>query len=178
MQDKFPKIKVVFSAMFLVVSFGALFFSYILVNNKNESFQNSQAKLVTDAQRREETQQLERLVNTLEGERILIDSHFAKSSDVVPFLDKLEEMASLVSVEAEVSSVDVTKDNKTLTVGIKASGRFESLYKFLVLLENSPYELSFLLMDIQRSGGEELNPVNKDVEWQGTFKVRLLTFLP
>ena len=39
-------------------------------------------------------------------------------------------------------------------MAIKASGSFEALYKFLTLLENSPYELDFISMDIQKLGGE------------------------
>lgn len=178
MQDKLPKTKLIAASIFMLASLGSLFFAYTLVKNKNEKFQNSQIEISSDAKRREETQQLERLMKTLEAERLLIDSHFAKSSDIVPFLDTLERMASQVAVDAEVSSVDITKDNKTLTVGIKATGGFEALYKFLVLLENSPYELSFLLMDIQTPQGAQPDPITKKVEWQGAFKVRLLSFLP
>ena len=76
---------------------------------------------------------------------------------------------------------------------VKTPGTFDSLYKFLTLLENSPYELEFVGMDLTREGdftsvavetpadgtGAQtiVPPSIKIPRWQATFDVRLLSFI-
>jgi len=78
----------------------------------------------------------------------LLETHFIKSSDVVPFLNTIEALGPAVGASAEIDSVDTSPDGASLIVELQASGSFGAVYKFLTLLENSPYELNFLSMDI------------------------------
>ena len=117
-------------------------------------------------------------MKAIENERALLQTHVAKSSDAVPFLDSLERLALSVSVKSEITSVDVGKNNSNLIVLIKSSGSFENLYKFLMLLENSAYELEFLSVDIQKVGGVDSAIGTGVPEWESRLRIKLVSFLP
>jgi len=121
------------------------------------------AKWSEEAGRRNETNSLNVLLEKVAPSMAILQTHFAKSSDVVPFLDTIEKLAPKVGATAAVDSVIASSDNTGLVVGLKASGSFEAVYKFLTLLENSPYELDFISMDIQKV----------DKKWEAVFKIQL-----
>jgi hypothetical protein len=125
---------------------------------------------------KEEVANLQRFVEAYPTELTSLDSHFIKNPNVVPFLDLVESLGPKVGASTEVTQVDISKDGTSLTVGISADGSFESLYKFLKLLENSPFQLEVIAMNMQGNvtGGDNLTPN----VWAGTFKVKLLNFLP
>ena len=92
----------------------------------------------------------------------------------MPFLDLLERLAPQVGADAEVLLVDKAKDGSLLSVDVRVIGNFEAIYKFLTLLENFPYELEIISVDIQKKGGEGV----ESSKWEGVFKVKLLSFIP
>jgi len=96
----------------------------------------------------------------------------------VPFLDAIEKLAEKVAVKAEVSFVEVAGDNLSLIVEMKASGSFENVYRFITLLENSPYNLEFVSANIQNANALTASAdKNKKVpEWAATFQMKLLSF--
>jgi hypothetical protein len=125
---------------------------------------------------KEEVADLERFVAAYPTELSDLDSHFIKNPNVVPFLDLVESLGPKVNAETEVTQVDISKDGTSLTVGIRAEGSFESLYKFLKLLENSPFELEVLATSMQGNVPGS-DPTVPNI-WSGTFKVKLLSFIP
>ena len=78
-----------------------------------------------------------------------------------------------MGVKAEVVSVDITKDSSSLIVEINASGSFETIYKLIMLLENSPYNLEFISVNIKDSD----TSVGKSSQWTATFQIKLLSFI-
>ncbi|KKS24035.1 MAG: hypothetical protein UU82_C0013G0003 [Candidatus Nomurabacteria bacterium GW2011_GWC2_41_8] len=119
------------------------------------------------------------MLQKIADSRILLETHFAKSSDVVPFLDTIEKLALEVGTKAEVNSVDILTDNTGLIVGLKASGSFEAIYKFLTLLENSPYELDFPSIDMHKLAVSGVSDENiQNLKWEATFRIQLLSFVP
>ena len=93
------------------------------------------------------------------------------------FLDTIEGLAPRAGVEAEVTSVDPPGDSAGLRIGIKASGTFTGVYKFLTLLENSPYELEFIGVDIKRETKTDANKSVAIPKWNAVFKIKLLSFV-
>ncbi|MBI3888284.1 hypothetical protein HY311_00635 [Candidatus Nomurabacteria bacterium] len=168
MKNNFPKTQLIFSALLFVVLSVVFVFLYKKINNNNQVAQEGMTKWGEEAARRNETTSLNSSLQKIAPDLGMLETHFAKSSDVVPFLDTLEKLAPKVGVTTEISSVDALPGNAGLSVGMKASGSFESVYKFLTLLENSPYELDFLSMDMQKV----------DKKWEVTFKINLLSFVP
>ncbi|MFA6301372.1 MAG: hypothetical protein WC609_03430 [Candidatus Paceibacterota bacterium] len=168
-----------FISLFVLVIFCTVFvFLYIKIDGNKKEAENAQTEWQTEANRRDEIRSLERSVKDIEVERNLLDSHFAQSSDVVPFLDTIERLASSVGAKPEIVSVNILKDNSGLVVELKASGNFQSVYKFLLLLENSPYELEFVSADIQNTEAQDAyDGKTENPTWEATFKIKLLSFV-
>jgi hypothetical protein len=170
---KFKKGPVLLALLFLALSCFGLW--YVLKSISENKAVAKEALLVWEKEesRRNELKSLDAFISKTEADRAQLDLHFAQSSNVVPFLDSLEELGQLAGAKSEVMSVEVPKDGGGLVVAVEAKGNFGEVYKFLELLENSPYELEFLNADIGRTGEGETKAA-----WEGLFKIRLLTFMP
>ena len=154
-------------------------FLYKNISINKEALQLAQENWQTENKNRENARLLTSSIKAIESERALLNTHFVQSSDVVPFLDTIEKLAKNVGVKAEIISVDIIKDIPALTVEMKALGSFETIYKLIMLLENSPYNLEFVLVDIQSLNmqDEALNKEGKSHQWSATFKIKLLSFV-
>ena len=177
MQNNFPKMSLFLSFMFFCVSFFVFLFFYRAISDNNKESQLKEQQWQSETLRRNGIKQLDDSVKMIEGDRAQLETHFAQSSDIVPFLDTIEGLAPKTGITAEVTSVDLSADRTELVVGMKTSGTFNGLYKFLTLLENSPYELEFLGMDMHKqtvaSVGDKSSSV---VEWDAVFQIKLLSF--
>jgi len=69
-------------------------------------------------------------------------------------------LAPKAGTVAQIDLVNTLPNNAGLIVGMKVSGSFQAIYKFLTLLENSPYELDFLSMDMHKLTIEEVPSKN------------------
>jgi len=178
MKNNFPKIPLLISSLLFFICLFVFLYLYKDIKNNNKESQLAETQWQTEALRRDEIKMLDYSIKIIEKERTQLETHFAQSSDVVPFLDIIEGLAPRANIKAEVVSVDILDNHNGLMVGMKASGSFNGLYKFLTLLENSPYELEFISMDIQKE--MELDIPGKKVEvskWDAVFKIKLLSFI-
>lgn len=179
MQFIFKKKSLIFSIIFFLFSCAIFVYLFLIVSKNRETSEISQEKWQTEAIHRENIQSLVSLIKSVESERSLLETHFVKSSDIVPFLDTIEKLAKNVGVKAEIVSVDIPKDNSSLIVETKASGSFDMIYKLILLLENSPYQLQFVSVDIKGSDTQYIifDKNNKIPEWTAVFKIKLLSFV-
>lgn len=177
MKMNFKKLPLILSTLLLAFSGVVFWFVYEGIDNNKKIAEQAQTEWSTEATRRNEAKSLDRTMKAIEKERELLDTHFAKSSDIVPFLDTVEKIALKAKIKAEVSSVDILKNNAGLTVGLKATGSFDAIYRFLLLLENSPYELEFNSINLQTNAGEA-DAGGFIPEWSAIFNIKLLSFLP
>jgi hypothetical protein len=181
MKNIFQKKSLILSVILFIFSCFVFVFLYRNINNNKEASQLTQEKWQTEDTHRENAKSLADSIKAIEPEKALLETHFVQSSDVVPFLDTIEKLAKEIGTKAEVVSVNPTKDNSSLIVGIKASGNFGTIYKLITLLENSPYDLEFISADIQNSNGEDLsgskNNKTKTPQWTATFQIKLLSFV-
>ena len=167
---KFKKGPLLASILFLAVScFGFFYIFQKIKDNKMAATEALRAWTEKEV-RQNELKSLDALLENIKEEMAMLDTHFAQSSNAVPFLEELGEQTDASS---EVLSVEATPDGSSLLVTLRAEGGFGSVYKFLELLENSPYELEFLALDIGRVIGAD-----SAAEWEGFFKIKLLTFTP
>ena len=169
MQKNYHKKSLVFSIIFFVCCCFTFFFIYQKIESINKTSDQILAEWQKEALRRDEIKSLNKSIKVIEQERALLETHFAQSSDVVPFLNTIEGLGLKVGANAEVTLVDIPKDSIGLMVEMNASGKFESIYKLLMLLENSPYELELTSFDIKNSVEEK--------KWNAVFKIRLLSFI-
>ncbi len=159
----------ILATSFFVVSLIGFFLLYSEIQKTEKISSEKLAAWSLEAARREEIKSLDNLMKNIEGEKVLIDGHFAQSSNPVPFLDTLENLASSVGAKNTVSAISVTKDSGSLVVEMNASGNFESFYKFMTLLETSPYGLEFMSVN--------MNKGDTSGEWTAILKVKLITFV-
>jgi len=178
MQSNFPKIPLFLSTIFFMFSLSVFLFLYQAIDNKNKESQLKEEQWQTEMSRREGIKTLDNTIKMVEGDRLQLETHFAQSSDIVPFLDTIEGLAPKAGAKAEVTSVDIAKDSNALVVSLKASGTFASLYKFLTLLENSPYELDFMGVEMHKDTGVTTTGKGGSFpQWNVIFKMKLLSFV-
>lgn len=179
MQSNFPKIPLFLSIIFFIFSLFVFVFLYKAIDNSNKESQLKEMEWQSELLRRDEIRVLDNSVKAIEKERVQLENHFAQNSDIVPFLNTIEGLASKVGIKAEVTSVDLLVDRDGIMVGMKVSGAFGDLYKFLTLLENSPYELEFTGVDMSKGVGGDSGSKNVTFSgWDVYLKIKLLSFTP
>jgi len=173
------KKSLIFSVILFLFTVFVFIFLYKNINNIREISLRAQEKWQTETIRRENARSLVNSVEIIKSERNLLDTHFVRSSDVVPLLDTIEKLAEEVKVKAEVVSVDIAEDNSSLIVEMKAQGNFGTIYKLILLLENSPYNLEFVSVSLQNQNEENIsaNKTNKAQLWTATFRMKVLSFV-
>ncbi len=174
MQNNFPKTQLILSLLFLGLSLFAFLFLYKKINENNEMSEQILTNWQMEANRRRDIELFNSAIKIVEKEKVSLGSHFAQSSDIVPFLDTIEKLALEAGTKSEVVAVSISKDNTELIVELKASGSFDSIYKLLTLLENSPYELDFSLVDVRR---EESDMNIRTSKWNAFLRIKLLSFI-
>lgn len=167
----------IYTFLYFILLLGVLagtYFFYKEILSIKEVAIKKQSDWQLEEDRRNEIKNLERSIKDLAEERKELNSHFVSGEDPVAFLNSLEEMAISVGAIAEVSTVDKSKENSDLIVNLKVSGGFDSLYKFVTLIENSHYvmEIKNLSMSTSISDVKNLNS-NK---WDMNVQLKLITF--
>jgi hypothetical protein len=179
MKNNFKKIPLIASAILFILLSVAFIFLYRAINNNNQKALQDNITWQTEARRRDDIRSLDLSLQQIAPDSALLETHFAKSSDIVPFLDTIEKLAPEVGATASVDAVDTLTNKTGLIVGLTASGSFTAVYKFLTLLENSPYELNFLSMDIHNLAAPDALGKNvNNFKWEAVFKIQLLSFVP
>lgn len=173
MKIKLPKAKILVAIVFFLLSFSFFIFLHTYVNKKNQNAIALEQKWKLEEIRRENIKTLEHFLELKSVERSEIDKHFVGSGDVVAFLDLIESLGSQAKAKAEVTLIDIPKDATGLLIEVKSEGSFASLYKFLSLLENAPYELEIISMEMNSSGDGDKG----SVMWNATFRIKLLSFI-
>lgn len=169
MKNNFQKIPLIFSIVFLLSFCLSFYFLYKEIEKQNVSTEEITINWQKEAGRLEEISSLARGLKMVEKEIIELDKHFAKNSDVVPFLDTIEQLAPKVGAKAETTSVDLSSDKLGLLVGLSVKGKFDAVYKFFTLLENSPYELEIISFII--SNKEQTS------DWEAGIQIKLISFI-
>ncbi len=177
MQNNTPKTPFFISIVILFISIILFSYFYKIASDSDQSFRLKEEEWQKESLRRDQIRELNNSIKTIEEQSAQLGSHFAKSSDIVPFLNTIEGLASKVGAKAEVTSVDIETDDTILLVGMKASGAFGNIYKFLTLLENSPYELKFLSMDINKEIATDAVGKSMSRGWNAVFRIKLLSFV-
>ncbi len=173
MKKKHVIIQISTAALLFIFSLSGFFILHAYINKKNNEALDAEKNWAIEEARRENVKALELFLEDKTEERNEIDKHFVKNTDIVVFLDTIENLAPQVGAKAEVTLIDVPKDGAGLMVEVHSKGSFESIYRFLSLLENSPYELDFSSVNTQVVKGAE----GESNTWQATFKIKLLSFI-
>lgn len=116
--------------------------------------------------------------NTAE-DRKKIDSYFIDSrEETIALLTNIESLADDVGVEVDVD-IDVKsvvlneKDRQILSSKIEAMGTFQTLYRFVSILESLPYKVTITGLNMKRvtkKTGEE------QPKWSGDIAINILSY--
>lgn len=178
MKNKFKKTSLIVPIIAFLLLCVLFFFLYKEIKNNIEISKQAQANLEKEILRREEVKNFNNSFKSIEQDKALFETHFAQSSDIVPFLNTIEKMADSVGTKAEVSFIEVAKDNTGLMIEMKDTGSFSQVYKFLMLLENSPYELEFTSVEMHSTPILDVNGKSiKGNAWEALFKIKLISFI-
>lgn len=176
MKKNLSQISLILSVLFFVAVLVSFVFLYQKIEDTNKKTEENTIFWQQETNRRENIKNLNHDLEAIKEKSAELEKHFAKSSDVVPFLDTIEKLATKVGATAQIDSLNTGTLNDKFIVQLKVTGRFESLYKFLLLLENSPYELNFLATDFHKIVENTKNAKNS--KWEAVFKMQLLSFIP
>ncbi len=173
--QKFKKVPLIAATSLLIVPIVFYIFIYNNIQKNAEAYNKEEVEWQIKNAKKEEIKAITKELQMIEKERSLLNTHFIQSSDVVPFLDTVEQLAQKVNTQAEITQVDISSDKTSLAISVNASGSFQNLYKFLTLLENSPYQIEFTSVNLERN---VTGAVSKNAgEWSATFTIKLLSFL-
>lgn len=162
----YPTTYLILTTIFFALSLTAFIFLYKeITHNKVETLEKNNAWQAEEA-RRAEIRSLESTVKNIEKEKIALESHFVTTVRPVEFLNTLQSRATSVGAKADFSTIDTIKDEGGITVFLRVEGSFDSIYKYIKLLENAPYELEIQSVDISAF----------DKNWQAGVKLKLISF--
>lgn len=164
----------IFSILFLLVSITLFFFMYQKVQDNEKISNEKEVEWYNYTTNQDKIDVLDNLLQETFVERGLLESHFAKSSDLVSFLDEIENLASSVGAQATISTVDPAKEEIDPAIGMRVVGPFDSIYRFMILLENHTYELEIISFSMQQVNNPSLG--ESALAWNANFKIKLLSF--
>lgn len=128
------------------------------------------------AQRSQESSRyrLLRQVDATISDRAQIASYFLfKESESIDFLNQVESLAPQVGVALETDGLELVEEkgdqHQWIKVSFSFSGSYDSVERFIKILETMPYVLELTSVNLQ---------VLSSTEWQGevTMRVRVLTY--
>src|SRR3989344_5307963 len=125
MSHNSPKWIALFSLFLFAASCVLFYFSlgYIYANILTSETAYMEWEAETD--KRTQIENLYQTMESIESEKKELESHFVTSRDIVPFLNKLESLASHAGTTAEIVGVEMgTAD---LTAELKTRGEFEAV---------------------------------------------------
>lgn len=178
MKNNFQKIILLISTALLLFLCFAFVFLYREISDNYQKIQQDTINLQAEEHQRHNIASLNQSLQKIAPDMALLESHFVKSSNIVPFLNMIETLAQEAGVSVQINSINIKKDNSELMVDLKASGSFELIYKFLTLLENFPHELDFISMNMQKSLSDVSGKNIKDSKWEVILKAQLLSLIP
>jgi hypothetical protein len=183
MKNNSVKNKLFLSIVFFLLTSTVFVFLYTKTMSNHKISEDNLLKWEKEYLKQDEINTLNRSIASVEEKKNLLETHFAKSSDVVPFLDFLENLAKNAGLQAGVSLVDLPEKEDGLIIEMKTTGDFKTTYKFLKLLENSPYQLELISVDLQNGAKkEEVSPNSttqtaQKTEWEALLRIKLLSFI-
>ncbi|GEM_PF-1753551 len=167
---------IVLAILNIVAIFGYGFMFYKISTEKSRTAET--LSLLKSEVKKEST--LRFLAETLDKttiERGKIDRYFVDIKGSAVFLERLQFFGKQAGVSVRLENVDI-EDKTVLRVNLATNGGFGETYKFLELLENTPYAIEVKSININKvrvslDDKKNTSPNN----WSGVFTIRLLSFV-
>ena len=147
MKDNFHTTRkiIVRVVMFAVLLAGYLYLTHLIsLTSERTEIISKETEVLLEKER--ELISLNRLIENTKKDRANIETIFVKKENIVQFLDFLEELGKGSHTTLKINSIDTVsdKDKKdTIKLALESSGSFREIYAFILLIENSPYDMIF-----------------------------------
>ncbi len=141
--NKTQKITIL-TTLFFVVVLVFYVFLYKQILSLNSKIISINSKLVVANRLAENEKEIVNLLKNTETKREKLSSYFVSTENPTSFLETIESSARSVGTEVEVQSLDVKHKDKEkkqsfIKVSLLAKGSWDSMFRFMLLLENLPY---------------------------------------
>lgn len=146
-------------ATFIVcVGYGVLFY---MIRQSNVLIASASVSSEARAKQIDTADSLKKTLENSATETSLLNKYFISSEGAVNFIEYLEGLGEsigavvLIQDVAEVEDFSGSSEKTELTFRIIAQGSWRSVYRFLALLENSPYTIVISSAELRKSSGDE-----------------------
>lgn len=178
MKSNLSKIYLAAAIAVFVLCAALLGLLYFIIGKESAGAVATLEEWKTENDNRNSTESLESSLASASADNTALDLHFVEGANVVPFLNMVERLAPQTNTEVKVNTVEIASDSKSLKVKVSVTGTFESIYKFLILFENAPYETGISFFEIHRVGENDTTKENNaKAEWSANMELRLLSYI-
>lgn len=169
-KEKIIKLIPIFA--WLIFVSGLLFvwvYLYGMIGKKTESVNEIKTQIKNAELKMEQRRELEKLIGDVTVKKQKIDSVFLNKDKLITFIEHLEDVSRSASVILKINSEE-SKGSPVFK--LSAEGRYEQVFKFLLLLENCPYKTDIKNLSIQEQGSSE----KVDRAWKADLELVLLSY--
>lgn len=188
MNKKSTNLILIISTLTLIALLGAFVYLINVIKNKNKHISVVAATLQEKIDEKDNMKVLEKKMVDLGDTRTKINGYFVDTSNIDTFVEYLEGLGDTYGATLVVQSVDTPKNEKNkLVFSIEIDGNFSNVTKIVSILENSPYNINFNSLYINKITetvqGESIDPKSKapiapitKSSWQATANFNVLSF--
>lgn len=152
----------------LIAVLGCLYL-YSSIRTQREFMRQDMKNLALLEKKVQNIKLLESQSEKLKTDAQKMEQVFLKEENIVGFIENLENLGKDAGVSIELSSVRMDDENiKEPHFDLILRGSFNALFRYIVLLENLPYQIIF----------EKLNMSSRDKSWEARTVIILSSFIP
>ncbi len=153
------------SIVYSVLCVGLYIYLYYSLVSYDESVVTDSSTVYSVESEKDSIQKIQRLVATTTPDRAYLDSLFVPSDGTANFIQNLENLADDAGV-SHTLSVNSTEDGTLnssgrdyLVFSLGISGSWQSVYRFVSILENLPYKISISTIHLNISDATKKPPL-------------------
>jgi hypothetical protein len=175
------------SIILFVILAGFSIYFLNAIRNKNRHISAVVITLKNKIEDKQNANTLQKKMNELLDTNTKIDSYIVDTSRIDLFVGYLEGLGISNNANLSVKTVDVLKSEKNkIFIGLSINGTFTNVMKTIVLLENSPYNMTItssyvnkdIVEPVDASNGTNKNSgtlPNAEPSWQADITLNVLS---
>lgn len=131
------------SFLLLLSAIGGYVYLYSRITKKTESVESVAIEIENEKRSQQNISGLKRSIVLTEQKNKILESHFVTEGKVVNFIESIEMLGKESGVVVDIQSLQPGEQTgkEGLYVTLSLNGEFNSVNKFILLLENMPYQI-------------------------------------
>lgn len=165
------------SALAALVSLGVYGYLVYAIDGLKTSVSKVSGELGSNLSRETTESGVKAVLKATETERVKLDTYFIDVKGTPRFLEALASLGKDAGIVLSFDSIDVDS-NSALRINFRAQGTFGNLFRFLSLIEASPYALEVGNLNLNKINVFSGKPGEKsENSWSANGTLRLLSFV-